>query len=54
MQLRKKNFKTYESLVSAIKREWKALPADLAIRLAHTMKKRISEVVESRGNFILR
>ena len=53
MKLRKKKFTTYESLVSAIKREWKALPSELAIKLVHSMKNRIFEVVESHGDFIL-
>jgi hypothetical protein len=54
MKLRNKNFTTYESLVSAIKREWKTLRQELSIKLAHSMKNRISEVVESNGDFILR
>ena len=54
MKLRKKKFTTYQSLVSAIKREWKALPSELAIKLVHSMTNRISEVVESHGDFILR
>jgi transposase len=54
MKLRTQNFKTYESLVSTIKREWKKLPQELAIKLVHSMKNRISEVFESNGDFILR
>ena len=38
MKLRKNNFTNYQSLVSAIKREWKALPQELAIRLVDSMK----------------
>ena len=38
MKLRKKNFTTYQSLVSAIKQEWKALPNDLSLNLIHSMK----------------
>ncbi|CAF1514028.1 unnamed protein product [Adineta ricciae] len=53
IKLRKKQFTTYQSLVSAIKREWKALPQILAIRLVDSMKNRICEVVESDGDFIL-
>jgi hypothetical protein len=53
-EIEKKNFTTYESLVSAIKREWKALPQELAIKLVHSMQNRISEVVENEGDFILR
>ena len=54
MNLRKKNFTTYESMVSVIKRKWKALPPELAIKLVYSMENRISEVVESHGDFILR
>ena len=54
MKLRKNNFTNYQSLVSAIKREWKGLPQELAIRLVDSMKNRIFEVVESDGDFILR
>jgi transposase len=54
MKLRSKNLTTYQSLVSAIKREWKSLPPELAIKLVHSMNNRISEVVESNGDFILR
>jgi transposase len=54
MNLRKKIFTTYQSLVSAIKRKWKAPPPALAIKLVDSMKNRISEVVESNGDFILR
>jgi transposase len=54
MKLRQKKLTTYQSLVSAIKREWKLLPSDLAIKLVHSMKNRVSEVVESTGDFILR
>ena len=54
MKLRKNNFTNYQSLVSAIKREWKVLPQELAIRLVDSMKNRICEVVENDGDFILR
>lgn len=54
MKPRKQNLKTYESLVSTIKRQWKILPQKLAIKLTHSMKNRISEVFESNGDFILR
>ena len=36
MKLRKQNFKTYESLVSTIKREWKILRLELGVKLVHT------------------
>ena len=52
MKLRKNNFTNYQSLVSAIKREWKALPQELAIRLVDSMKNRICKVVESDNDFI--
>ena len=53
MKLRKKQFTTYQSLVSAIKQEWKALSKDLSLNLIHSMKNRIFEVIESHGDFIL-
>lgn len=53
MPLRKKKLRNYRSLVAAIHREWKALPVDLAGRLVQTMKNRISEVIENKGDFIL-
>jgi hypothetical protein len=53
MKLRKKKLSTYQSLVSAIKREWKSLSQELAIKLVHSMNNRISEVIENDGDFIL-
>ena len=53
MKLRKKKFTTYQSLLSAIKQEWKALLKDLSLNLIHSMKNRIFEVIESHGDFIL-
>lgn len=53
MKLRKKKLSTYQSLVSAIKREWKSLSPELTIKLAHSMNNRISEVIENDGDFIL-
>ena len=54
MKLRRKKLKTYQSLVGAIKREWKTLPLELATKLVASMKNRLSEVVESQGDFIMR
>lgn len=53
MKLRKKKFESYRSLVSGIKREWNALPQELATRLVDSMKNRICEVVKNDGDFIL-
>jgi len=53
MKLRNKKLSTYQSLVSAIKREWKSLSPELAIKLVHSMNNRISEVIENDGDFIL-
>lgn len=53
MKLRKKKLLTYQSLVSAIKREWKSLSPELAIKLVHSMNNRISQVIENDGDFIL-
>ena len=49
MKLRKKN----QSLVLAIKQEWKALPSDLSLNLIPSMKNRVFEVIESHADFIL-
>lgn len=53
MNLRKKNLKTYRSLVLAIKREWNKLPTELALKLSQSMKTRISELVANQGDFIM-
>ena len=53
MKIRSKNLTIYQSLVSAIKREWKSLLPELVTELVHSMNNRISEVVESHGDFIL-
>ena len=53
MKLREKKFTNYQSLVSAIKQEWKAPPKDLSLNLIHSMKNTIFEVIESHGDFIL-
>ena len=53
MNLRRKKIESYQSLVSAIKREWKPLPSVLTIKPVHSMNNRISEVIESHGDFIL-
>ena len=53
MKSRKKTFTTYQSLVSAIKQEWKAQPKDLSLNLIHSMENRIFEVIESHDDFIL-
>ena len=47
MKLRKKKLSTYQSLISALKREWKSLPPELTIKLVHSMNNRISEVMET-------
>ena len=52
MNLRSKKLGSYRSLVLAIKREWKSLPSQLAVKLVHSMNNRISEVTESHGDFI--
>lgn len=52
-EVKKKKFTNYQSLVSAIKHEWTALPLELALNLVHGMENRIFEVVESHGDFIL-
>ena len=53
MKLRNKKLSTYQSLVLEIKREWKSLSPELAIKLVHSMNNRISEVIENDGDFIL-
>ena len=53
MKLRRKNFTNCQSLISAINRERKSLPPDLATTLVHSMNNRIPEVIKSDGDFIL-
>ena len=53
MKLRSKKLTTYQSLVSAIKHEWKTLPRELAVKLVHGRENRIFEFVESHGDYIL-
>ena len=52
-KLRKKDFTNCQSLISAIKQEWKSLPLDLATKLVYSMNNRISEVIKSDDDFIL-
>ena len=52
MNLRRKKIGSYRSLVSAIKREWKSLPSELAVKPVHSMNNRISEVTENHDDFI--
>ena len=44
LNLRRKKIKRYQSLVSAIEREWEFLPSELTIKLVHIMNDRISEL----------
>ena len=37
MNLRRKKIRSYRSLVSTIKRQWKSLPSELAVNLLHSM-----------------
>ena len=53
MTLTSKKLTTYQSLVSAIKHEWKALPRELALRLVHWTENQIFGVIKSHGDFIL-
>ena len=53
MKLRSKKLTAYQSLVSVIKHECKALPRELVLKLVRGMENRISEVVESHGDFTL-
>ena len=52
MTLRRKKIGSDRSLVLAIKREWKSLPSELAVKLVRSMNNRISQVTESHGDFI--
>ena len=45
INLARKNFRTYKSLVSGIKKEWNAFPKDLATNLTQSTKNRISDVI---------
>jgi len=53
MNLANKNLRTYKSLVSAIKKEWKAFPKDLTTNLVRSMKNRVSDVISNNGDFIM-
>jgi transposase len=53
MSLQKKKLKTPRSLARAIKRQWKTLPQELAVKLVDSMKNRVSDVIENKGDFIL-
>ena len=52
--LRRKKIECYQSSVSVIKHEWESLSPELIIKLVHSMNNRISEVIESHGEFLLR
>ena len=54
INLIRKKIESYQSLVSMIKQEWESLPSKLTIKLVHNMNNRISEIIESHGDFILR
>lgn len=51
--LEKKLFKKRESLEKAIKRQWKALPKELAVKLVESMENRVSKLIERKGAYIL-
>ena len=53
MNIRKKNLKTYQSLVLAIKEEWNKLPTELEVLLVQSIKTRVSEVIINQGDYIL-
>ena len=53
MKLRKKYFTNCQSLISAIKQEWKSLPLDLSTKLVHRMNNQISQVITNDGDFML-
>jgi transposase len=53
MSLEKKKLKDPKSLARAIKRQWKALPKEMAAKLVDSMKSRISDVIENKGDYIL-
>ena len=50
MNLSRKRIDSYQSLISAIKREWESLPSELTITLVHSMNNRVSEVIESHSD----
>lgn len=53
MSLQKKKIKTPRGLAHAIKKQWRALPQELAVKLVDSMKNRVSDVIENKGDFIL-
>ena len=52
MNLRKRKITTYQQLVAAIKKEWKRISPNFAMRLVQSMDNRISKVIQSQGDFI--
>lgn len=47
MNLRKKNLSAYpQSFVSSIKKEWKSLSSELAVKIAHSMNNGIYEAID--------
>ena len=53
-EFKKDKIESCQSLVSVIKREWESLPSELTVKLVHSMNNRISEMIGSHGNFMLR
>ena len=52
MNLRKRKMTTYQQLVASIKKEWKRLSLNFAMKLVQSMDNRISEVIQSQGDYI--
>ena len=52
VNLRKRKITTYQQLVATIKKEWKKLSPNFVMRLVQSMDNRISEVIQSQGDFI--
>ena len=53
-EIKKKKLTNCQSLVCEIKREWKSFATDLATTLVRRMNNRISQVIKSDDDFILR
>ena len=52
-EIKKKNFTARQSLLCAIKREWKSSAPNLTTTLVHSINNRVSQIIKSDGDFIL-
>ena len=53
MKIATKNIRTIQGLKSEIRKEWNALPNELAQKLVQSMKNRITALIEAQGDYTL-